>query len=89
MDLSSLAAKQKRIQSWREFLSITDVAPELREKISNALELLGKVLVDCWKSGSVSPDATAQMAHLERELEILNERVRLAAPETLSRDLEK
>ncbi len=89
MNLNTIAAKQKRIQNWREFLTISQVSPEVREKITNALALLGKILADSWRAGAVSSDAAAQIDHLERELDILNERIRLNSPVTLSRDLEK
>lgn len=89
MDISQLAAKQKRILEWRDFLETSSLSPKLAEQISSTLEVYAKILVDCWKKGGVSTDAAAQLAHTERELEMLNESVRLNAPRTLPRELDK
>ena len=89
MDLSSLARHQKRILDWKDFLEINEVPTNLRERISNSLALYGKILVDCSNNGVISQEALNRMGHYERELEMLNEDVRLTTAQTISRDVEK
>lgn len=89
MHISELAAKQKRILDWKEFLAITQVHPKLKEKITSTLAVLSKILTDCWTAGAVTDQHQARILDLERELEMLNEDVRLTAAQTLSREVEK
>lgn len=89
MKISDLAAVQKRILAWKDFLTISTASPQLKEKVASTLGVLSKILVDCWNSGEVSTDDKARILDLERQLEVLNEDIRLSAAQTLSRDLEK
>lgn len=89
MDISQLAAKQKRILEWRDFLEVSNIPQNLKDRISNTLEVYAKILIDCWKKGSCSPEYVAQLANVERELEMMNDSVRLTASRTLPRELEK
>ena len=89
MDITSLATKQKRALDWKNFLDNSNVSPKLKELIISNLSVYSKLLSDCWKSGQVSTSTEAHLISLETDLEDLNEQVRLATPQTQSRDLEK
>lgn len=86
MDLSRIAAKQKRILDWRQFLETPDLPSSIRDHISNTVEVYAKILIDCWKKGVCSRELLDRLSSLERELEMLNDSVRLAAHTTLNRD---
>lgn len=89
MDLSTLAAKQKRVRDWSEFLFTDGLDESLRLELGTTLELYKKVLVSCWERQTISADDQRLMASYERQLEELNDRVRLSAPVTMSRDFSK
>ena len=89
MDLSTLAAKQKRVRDWSEFLFTDGLDEALRLELGTTLELYKKVLVSCWERQTISADDQRLMASYERQLEELNDRVRLSAPVTMSREFSK
>lgn len=89
MDISQLSAKQKRIQTFKEFLQNKSVSDEIREKVTTLLEVYGNILVESWKRGEVTQDAEYQMRDCERELEMLNDDIRLECAETRSRAFDK
>lgn len=89
MDLTAIAAKQKRLRDWSEFLETKGLPERLRQRVSTTLELYRKVLFECWESKQISPDSAFKIADLERTLEDLNEEIRLQVPVTQSRQFEK
>lgn len=87
MEISDLAAKQKRIQEWRESVETANIPPQMIDQITNTIEVYSKVLIDCWKKGSCSSENEAKLNSLERELESFEESIRLSTPDTLPRYL--
>ena len=78
MRITRLAAKQKRLRDWRDFLpSVRDGA--LRTTIESRLAQYGAVLAQCWETGTVDPAQESTIVDLERQLEQLNDEVRLRA----------
>ena len=79
MDISRIAAKQKRLMSWLEFAedknSVRDEG--LRKKILEQLLQYKKILSDVWQRRSASEVDELTMANLERQLAKLNEDARL------------
>lgn len=77
MDLTRLAAKQKRVLEMRQFI-VTDVQDEkLRMKFTTTLSQYSKLLAACWENKSVSPEADEQLNSLDRELDNFHEEARL------------
>jgi hypothetical protein len=87
LNQSRLAARQKRYQQWKEFLETPGIAPHLKSSLTQLLSVYGNVLVDLWKSGS--EQAETKLQSLERELETLNESIRLTSAYTLGREHNK
>ena len=76
MDPRQLAAKQKRIAFWQNYLSeVSDSA--LRAATSEKLTELSQLLARCWSAQVVSSEDEAAIATLERQLESLNETARI------------
>ncbi len=77
MQLATLAAKQKRILDWREFLRGGGTSnPHLRAQTKATLLELSQLLAACWSAKSVTPEQESRIADLERRLEALNEESR-------------
>lgn len=79
MELSALAAKQKRLKDWQEFAKVGIPDESLRAKTLAAAQELSGVLTACWKAGAISAEEAQRIGDLERRLEQLNEDARLAA----------
>ncbi len=79
MDLSKLAAKQKRLQSWSRFVENEVSDLHLKRNSLALLERYRQALTKVWDVEAVSPDDIRDIDDLERQLEELNERARLAA----------
>ena len=79
MNLSSLAAKQKRIRDWQDFARRGAIPEALRAVTLADLKSLQEVLAECWASGAISAEQERRIADLERRLEQQNEEARLAA----------
>lgn len=77
MELSALAAKQKRIQAW-DFLLESEVdEPALKTRFSSALDRYRALLVRVWKAGKISSADEHEINDLERQLEQLDDEARL------------
>lgn len=77
MELSALAAKQKRIQAWSTLLDSEVDEAGLKSRFSSALDRYRATLVRVWKSGKISPQDEHELTDLERQLEQLDEEARL------------
>ncbi len=70
MELSSLAAKQKRALDWAKACAQTD-QKELRQRFETWLTSYRQLLAACWEKGEVTPDDERTMTNLERILQEL------------------
>ncbi|MBN8550675.1 MAG: hypothetical protein J0M12_15270 [Deltaproteobacteria bacterium] len=77
MELSALAAKQKRIQTWSQFIESEVQEPSLRNRFTSTLDRYRTTLVRAWKAGSISQEDENEMNDLERQLEQLDDEARL------------
>jgi hypothetical protein len=78
MKLPSLAAKQKRILDWTEFMEHGGIPDaHLRERTAAALTAFKEVIAKCWAEGVINAEDEARIVDLERTLELLNEEARL------------
>ena len=78
LELSRLAAKQKRLQDWRKFLSQGSVQPEeLKQRTNKVLEDYAAVLEHCWEEKNLTDENLKKIDDLERQLEELNEEARV------------
>lgn len=76
MDLSFLAAKQKRLQEWEKELNRVTNA-EFRNAVSLDLAGFRAVLFQIWEAGGCKPEDMMHLTDLERRLEQQFEEVRL------------
>lgn len=76
MQLSDLAALQKRVQDARKFTDDGVLRPDLRAKLGRSIAALAAAISSSWESGAVDE---ARIVDLERELEELCEAARLEA----------
>lgn len=79
MELSRMAAQQKRVHYWRELLQHGMNDAKLRERFSKTLEALQKLLSDIWDRGKVESSDKAHLEALTREIEQMEEESRLSA----------
>jgi hypothetical protein len=77
MELSLLAARQKRAKDWSEALENALLDQALRDRTRQRLSDYKGLLLKCWEEQAVSADAAQKLADLERELESLNELARV------------
>ena len=77
MELSALAAKQKRVQAWNQLLESEVDDPALRTRFSSALDRYRAALVRVWKSGKISSEDEHEINDIERQLEQLDDETRL------------
>ena len=78
MQISYIAAKQKRILDWAEFVQHGGVPdPALRRETEAKISEFKKIIAGCWIAGVVSPADEAKILDLERSLEQLNEEARI------------
>lgn len=85
MDLSLLAAKQKRAQDWAAFITNEVQSESVRARMSSALDQYRATLVRCWKNERVELSDQKALTDLERKLEELCEegRMRIVGKEPL------
>ena len=76
MELDILAAKQKRLRDWSNFLKEQPVKYEVKVKTQALLELYARALYDCWKKRSLDQSDIFKLDDYERQLEQLNEEAR-------------
>ena len=76
MELDILAAKQKRLISWQNFLKEQPIKYEIKVKTQAILHLYAELLFTCWKKRSVDAQDLAKLDDFERQLEQLNEESR-------------
>lgn len=80
MELSQLAAKQKRAKDWQRFIDEGETHD--RDLITQTRALLNdfrSALAEAAQAGAVSQTLEARIVDLERKLEQLNEEARLCA----------
>ena len=77
MELSALAAKQKRLKDWLE--SLTDMVQDesLRQTTLATALRYKNLLVRCWERQCVGEREVEEIMDLERQLEKLNELARM------------
>jgi len=77
MKLSQLAAKQKRVRDWSQFLE-TQVQPDdLKVRTSSRLKEYRNLLARCWQEQVITEKDEFAILSLERELVKLNEEARV------------
>lgn len=79
MDLSWLAAKQKRVQEWEVALASDTAAPHVKARLLSLLAEFKTCLAKIWESGGASEQDWTRLSSLERELEEAHEDIRLVA----------
>ena len=89
MDISQLAAKQKRYREWKEFMLNPSVPLGVKERLEATVSQYGNLIVKIWDDGGLSGYLIDELANLERELEMLNETVRLQGAQTMDRNFNK
>lgn len=77
MELSRLAAKQKKIQNLNSLVEDYHASPDLREELSKLTRDYSTVLERSITSGSVSDPDLAAIRDIERQLDSLSEELRL------------
>lgn len=78
MELSSLAAKQKRIKDLSALL-LEVQKPTVRAHFEQVLSEFKSVLAECWRAGEITAVDEHRILDLERQLEALGEEARLRA----------
>lgn len=77
MELATLAAKQRRIKDWTDFI-VTEVKSEkLKERMTSTLNSYKELVTQCWKASAISADDASKLADLERRLVQLDEEARV------------
>ena len=89
MDNSQISAKQKRYQEWRKFIENPSVPEVLKKDLEVSLNEYGKLIVQIWDSGTLTHDDDQKLKNIERELEMLNESVRLQGARTMGREFDE
>jgi hypothetical protein len=89
MDISQLAAKQKRYREWKEFLLNPSISHTTKESLEATVSQYGNLIVKIWEDGAQSPFLIAELEDIERQLEMLNESVRLQGTQTMGREFDK
>ena len=77
MDLSRIAAKQKRLKTWTDFAHSDVQCEALKLKILDSLKDYRNLLAKCWENSAVSDIDMTKLEGLERELSDLNEQARM------------
>ena len=77
MDKTRLAACQKRLKTWQEFLDSHYVADNVRTKTIDLMKEYRNLLTKCWENDAISSNDLESLTNLERRLESLNEHARL------------
>jgi hypothetical protein len=91
MNLASLAAKQKRLQTWKNLLTTQVQEDELRTEFATGLSRYASLIARCWKAGKITDKDVLEIDDLERRLEQLEENGRLivVGKEKLSKPLRR
>jgi len=76
MEISELAAKQKRVLDWRAMLPLVQDL-EVRRETETKLAQFSELLYRTWRSGTVDQASQAAIVGLERQLEQLNDEGRI------------
>lgn len=79
MDLSRLAAMQKRRDAWAAFADRELLSIDVKSAIKERLARYQAKIVSCWERSTISEQDQHEIANLERELIQLNEEARLLA----------
>ena len=82
-DLSWLAAKQKRLKTWREFAEHEVQDKAIKLQTLSILDKYADCLVQIWKDKSLSEVSQKQISDFERQLEQLNEEARMRVVGTI------
>lgn len=77
MDLSWLAAKQKRIQEWEVALASDAASPHVKARLHSLISEFRMSLAKVWESGDATEQDMVRLTSLERELEEAHEDIRL------------
>ena len=77
MDLSWLAAKQKRIQEWELALASDAASPHVKARLLSLLSEFRTFLAKVWEAGGANEQDKIRLTSLERELEEAHEDIRL------------
>jgi hypothetical protein len=89
MDISQIAAKQKRYREWKEFLFNPSIPLQVKDQLESTVGHYGSMIVKIWDDGASSPHLIAELEDIERQLEMLNDSVRLQGAQTMSREFNK
>lgn len=76
-DFSWLAAKQKRLKTWREYAENETQDQAIKSRTLTLLGTFSDELNNIWESKKLSPEERFKLESLERDLEQLNEEARL------------
>lgn len=77
MNLDRLAACQKRILAWQDFLETHEISNSVRLKTLDTIKEYRNLLVRCWEQNRITDEDVNHLNDLERRLEGLNEDARL------------
>jgi hypothetical protein len=77
MELSRLAAKQKRYSDISRYANTEVLGPATRPKLLRTLEEYRNALASCWRNRGGTPDDDSRVANIERDLETLFNDARL------------
>ena len=77
MELTDLAAKQKRIAVWKAYAENEVQEPGLRQRTLDRLREFSRVLAEVWTKQLISDSDQTRITSLERELQSLNEEARM------------
>lgn len=79
MQLSRLAAQQKRILDWQEFLAQGGApTPKIRAESEAAITRLKTLIARSWQAKVITTEDESEIARLLARIEMLNEEARLA-----------
>jgi hypothetical protein len=77
MELTRLAAKQKRCRDIERY-ALTDITdPQLRSRVTETLATYRRALAQCWHKQAISAEDSTQIDSIERDLETLSSQARL------------
>lgn len=79
MGLEHLAAYQKRLKEWTSFLFSKEIKNHgLKDQYAEALKNYRNLIAKLWESGTINENDKINLKSAERDLESLNELMRLA-----------
>lgn len=79
MQLTSLAAKQKRCRDIRLFVQESVRSPHLQAQVLSCLARYQQALAEVWRAQGITPESLVKITSIERELEALHNEARLLA----------